>query len=164
VYCAICHGDQGEGIATLGPEILHPPREQAIWLVRNGDAEPHHLYVGPMIAVPPEAISDAWLAEILDWLWEPPNPATGAELFADYCAYCHGEDGRGGADEYVSAYHSAPFTRRVGQAFIDYVRVGHVMDDSGAAVGPDERHAYMPPFPAEVLSDAELMSIEAWLP
>jgi mono/diheme cytochrome c family protein len=163
--CATCHGDTGEGVATYGPDIRHPSRDLYLYMVRNGEAHQLALFRKPMDPVDTTLASDADLDAIFDWLSAMPKPTTGAELFADYCGYCHGADGRGGDKTiaYASAYHSAPY-RRSGQDFLDYVRAGHVVDDQGAPVAVADRHAYMPPFPAEMLTDQEIQLIEAWVP
>ena len=74
--------------------------------------------------------------------------------------------------------HCAEFEHQGGQALVDnyvkkglvswefrnYVRAGHLVDDQGAPVPVSERHAYMPAFAPELLSDAEIAQIEGWLP
>lgn len=163
--CATCHGNTGTGLPRLGPDIQHPTRELFDFLVRNGEAHQVTAYAAPMPAFADTLVSSADLDSIFAWLQAMPQPTTGSALFADYCSYCHGSDGRGGAVgvAYASAYHSAPF-RRKGVEFRDYVRKGHVVDDKGAPVPVSERHAYMPAFGPELLSDAELTLIENWLP
>lgn len=163
--CAACHGNTGAGLPRLGPDIQHPTRALFDFLVRNGEAHQVNAYAAPMPAFADTLVSSADLDSIFAWLQAMPQPTTGGALFADYCSYCHGSDGRGGVVgvAYASAYHSAPF-RRKGVEFRDYVRKGHVVDDKGASVPVSERHAYMPAFGAELLSDAELTLIENWLP
>jgi mono/diheme cytochrome c family protein len=163
--CATCHGDTGAGLPRLGPDIQHPTRDLFDFLVRNGEAHQVTAYAAPMPAFADTLVSSGDLDSIFAWLRAMPQPTTGGALFADYCSYCHGSDGRGGAVgvAYASAYHSAPF-RRKGVEFRDYVRKGHVVDDKGALVPVSERHAYMPAFGPELLSDAELTLIENWLP
>jgi mono/diheme cytochrome c family protein len=165
VGCAVCHGDVGQGVPGSGPEIQHPVRELFVYLVRQGETKPLSLYRAPMPPLVPDSLSDADLDALYAWLGAMPKPTTGAALFADHCSYCHGADGRGGkvTEAYASAYHSAPF-RRKGAELRDYVRAGHVVDDKGADVPVSDRHGYMPPFPPELLSDAELRLIEGWLP
>ena len=149
----------------LGPEIQHPTRELFDYLVRKGEPIRLAKFAAPMRAFDDTVISDADLAAIFDWLSAMPQPTTGGTLFADYCSYCHGADGRGGVATvaYASAYHSAPF-RRKGVEFRNYVRAGHLVDDKGVPVPVSERHAYMPAFAPELLSDAEIAQIEGWLP
>jgi mono/diheme cytochrome c family protein len=163
--CAQCHGPSGDGIAMKGPEIVHPSRDLFLYLVRHGEPQQLARYEKPMAPFTPALIADPDLDALFAWLSARPQPTTGAELFADYCSYCHGPDGRGGDKTiaYASAYHSAPF-RRQGAEFRDYVRKGHLVDDMGMAVPVSARHEYMPAFAPEQLSDAEIKLIEAWLP
>ena len=163
--CATCHGASGQGVATYGPDIRHPSRDLYLYMVRTGEPQQLVLYRKPMDAFDTTLVSDTDLEAIYDWLGGMPRPTTGAELFADYCSYCHGSDGRGGDKTiaYASAYHSAPY-RRSGQEFLDYVRAGHVKDDQGVVVPVSDRHAYMPPFSPQELTDQEIQLIEAWLP
>ncbi len=163
--CAVCHGSTGAGVAGLGPDIQHPTRELFDYLLRNGEPVRLANYAAPMPAFDDTLISDTDKEAIFDWLGAMPQPTTGATLFADYCSYCHGADGRGGAATvaYASAYHSAPF-RRKGVDFRNYVRAGHLVDDKGVPVPVSERHAYMPAFSPALLSDAEIAQIESWLP
>jgi mono/diheme cytochrome c family protein len=162
--CGNCHGDEGEGIVNRGPEIKHPNRELFDFMTRTGDAMPLALYRDPMKPVTQAMISDAILGEIYTWLNSFPKPTTGAELFADYCSYCHAPDGRGGTmNGYASATHSAPF-EEMGSGFLQKVRDGHVRSGAGGTVPVSNRTEWMPPFPATVLTDQEISLIEAWLP
>jgi mono/diheme cytochrome c family protein len=165
VGCATCHGASGEGRATYGPEIQHPTRDLFDYMVRTGEANQLTTYRNPMEGFDTTVLSDADRDAIFAWLSAMPQPTTGAELYADYCGYCHGPDGRGGmvGVAYASAYHSAPY-RRSGAEFLSYVRAGHLMDDMGAPIEVSDRHEYMPPFPPELLTDQEIQLIEAWLP
>ncbi|MCA9706642.1 MAG: c-type cytochrome [Myxococcales bacterium] len=173
--CFPCHGSTGQGVSSgddVGPEIRHPHPDVAEYLVRNGDANTTLNAAGDLVGHPgtmpaftTDEVSDEVLAEIVAWLDDFPQPATGQELFADYCSFCHGMTG--GTDvEYVSAYHNLPFLTSGNSdtlpEFIAYVRAGHVVDDMGAPVPPSERRDYMPPFGVEMLTDEELTLIEAW--
>jgi mono/diheme cytochrome c family protein len=162
--CGNCHGEEGEGVVNRGPEIKHPNRELFDFMVRNGDDMPLVAYRDPMRPVTTAMISDAILNDIYTWLNAFPKPTTGAELFADYCSYCHGPDGRGGTVQgYASTTHSAPYDD-TGAEFLEHVRAGHVRSGAGADIDVSERNEWMPPFPATVLTDAEVALIEAWLP
>jgi mono/diheme cytochrome c family protein len=165
VACATCHGSFGEGAPTYGPEIQHPTRDLFVFMVRNGEAMQLTAYRNPMLGFDSATLSDADVDAMFDWLSGMPKPTTGAELYADYCGYCHGADGKGGGQgvSYASAYHSAPF-RRTEAEFIAYTRAGHLVNDAGDAVPVSDRHAYMPAFPPEMLTDAEIQLIFAWLP
>jgi mono/diheme cytochrome c family protein len=143
--CKMCHLDQGAG-SPLGSELVHPVRDYANWVVRNGR---------PLIAPWPKAmekfgsdkLSDAQLTLIWDYLDQPPQPTKGAALFGDYCANCHGADGKGG-----------PTTRPLageGKEVLKLVREGH-------NIGKYEmRHDSMPKFDTQRITDAELNLILA---
>ncbi|MBX7079625.1 MAG: c-type cytochrome [Nannocystaceae bacterium] len=175
MQCSPCHGDEGEGVVdgpTPGPEIRHADPVLAHYLVRAGDTNATVNAAGApvghpsmMTAFDAQTVSDEQLDEILAWLDGFPKPQTGAELFADYCGFCHG-DGNGGDDDYATPYHNIPFTTSGASdtlpEFIARVRSGHVVDDRGVAVGPDERRSYMPAFDATILSDEELALMEQW--
>lgn len=143
--CKQCHLDQGVGSA-LGPAIVHPVREYSTWVVRNGR---------PLIAPWTKAmekfgsdkLSDAQLSLIWDYLDEPPQPTTGAALFGDYCANCHGADGKGG-----------PTTRPLageGKNVLKLVREGKSIGQYAM------RHDSMPKFDTKRITDAELNLILA---
>jgi cytochrome c553 len=162
--CGNCHGEEGEGIVNRGPEIKHPNRELFDFLVRQGDAMPLVAYRDPMKPVTTAMISDPILDEIYTWLNSFPKPTTGAALFADYCSYCHGPDGRGGSTQgYAKESHSAPFEPQ-GAEFLKKVRDGHIRSGAGGTVPVSNRTEWMPPFPATLLTDQEVALIEAWLP
>jgi len=161
--CVNCHGDEGEGLMDRGPEIKHPNRELFDFMVRQGDAMPLPAYRDAMPPVTTAMISDPILDEIYTWLNSFPKPTTGAELYADYCSYCHGADGRGGLTQgYVNASHSAPYDE-TGAGFLQHVRDGHLREGA-SPVDASDRNTWMPPFPASVLTDQEVALIEAWLP
>jgi cytochrome c553 len=162
--CGNCHGEEGEGVMNRGPEIRHPNRELFDFMVRNGDDMPLVAYRDPMRPVTTAMISDTILNDIYTWLNSFPKPTTGAELFADYCSYCHGPDGRGGSVQgYAKEAHSAPF-EKMGAEFLEHVRSGHIVSGAGAAIPVSDRGEWMPPIPATVVTDAEVALIEAWLP
>jgi ubiquinol-cytochrome c reductase cytochrome c subunit len=145
--CAACHGPDGAG-TKLGPELLHPRRDQATWVVRNG--REGRGFPGPMAAYPSATISDQQLTEILDWLSSPPRPSDGRGLYLDFCGNCHGADGRGGVVGQIAAGKSIA-------TIVTKVRTGH----GGQAYAV--RTAYMPKFTTDDLSDVELQAIESFL-
>lgn len=173
--CAPCHGDAGEGVSVgpdIGPEIVHAHPEVAAYMVRNGDDNSTFNGMGELVGHPgempafaPDIVTDEILDEIVTWLADMPQPATGQELFADYCSFCHGMTGGTNID-YVTAYHNLPFLQSgvtdTLPEFITYVRAGHVVDAMGIPVPPSERREWMPPFGPDVLTDEELTLIEAW--
>jgi mono/diheme cytochrome c family protein len=144
--CKVCHGDQGVG-SPLAPEIMHPVRDYSTWVVRNGRAQT--TYIKPMDKWGTDKLSDAQLMLILDYLDMPPQPTTGKALYDDYCANCHGADGKGGPT-------MRAITNEVGKV-LTQVR-------SGKNVGKFEmRRDYMPAFPSGDISDSELMLIRDYV-
>lgn len=93
--CAQCHGVDALGTDDDGPETRHPNADYLRWLVREGRMD-HPDYPDGMPAVTPDCLTDQQIEEIIVFLDSFPQPTTGAELYADYCANCHGEDGLGG--------------------------------------------------------------------
>lgn len=143
--CKSCHGDLGVG-GQLAPPIDHPVRDYSTWVVRNGR---------PLIAPWPKAmekvgadkLSDAQLNLIWDYLDQPAQPTTGAALFADYCANCHGAKGENG-----------PTMRPLkgeGKEVLKLVREGHNIGQYAM------RHDSMPKFSTTRITDAELNLILA---
>ena len=109
--CAICHGDQREGILPAFPPLAGIKRQmtdpQIIAVIRDGK--------GRMPGFP--TIQDAEMAALLKFLAAPPaatplpaattsgkhkgheltgEAAAGGALFQQNCAFCHGRDAMGG--------------------------------------------------------------------
>jgi mono/diheme cytochrome c family protein len=149
----MCHGELGEGASLMGvktgSDIMHPVRDFSEWVVRNG--LPGSGYKGPMERWEQAVLSDSDLELIFDYLDTPPQSTTGQGLFTDYCANCHGADGKGGpttrdltGDEALSLLE-------------DRVRNGsHVTEY-------DNRIEFMPVFDPSVLSDAEMLLIRDYV-
>lgn len=143
--CASCHGEQGQGVAMKGPEIQHPVRDFATWVVRNG-RQGHPSFPGQvMTAFPASALPDATLTSFFDALSTPalPKPTAGAALYTDYCANCHSATGTGG-----TAGHNAK-----GQTLskaLSMVRSGHSLTQFSS------RNGYMPKWSTSELTDAEV--------
>jgi len=144
--CKMCHADQGLG-SPLAPEIMHPVRDYATWVVRNGRAQT--TYLKPMDKWGTDKLSDAQLMLIFDYLDQPPQPTTGQGLFNDYCANCHGANGKGGPT-------MRDITNEVAKVLAE-VR-------SGKNVGNySMRHDSMPAFSTSRISDSELMLIRDYV-
>ena len=144
--CKACHGEQGAG-GLLAPEIMHPVRDYSTWVVRNGRAQT--TFPAPMEKLATDKLPDAQLMLIFDYLDQPPQPTTGKALYVDYCANCHGADGKGG-----------PTARNI------INEVGKVVTQtrSGKNIGKFAmRRDYMPAFPASEISDAELALIRDYV-
>jgi len=115
---------------------------------------------GEMDAFTAEMLPDSEVAIIEEFLHSFPKPTTGQALFAENCAYCHGDDGKGGETEYASAFHSAPFASKNLSTFTTTVQQGHTTE-GGQPIGPEDRREYMPPF-QNVLSTEEISLIWDW--
>ena len=146
--CAPCHGPEGEG-TELGYELRHPDRPFSTWVIRNGrpgDEFPD----ASMAAFAPEAVSDAQLEEIYDWLDGFPQPVGGEALYMDYCRNCHG----------VDPFEGGVVGKEIGDKDLDdsleKVREGEGGSDYG------NRIMYMSAFDETVLSDDEVMAITDW--
>jgi mono/diheme cytochrome c family protein len=166
-HCVSCHGDSAQGVTLSGPAIQRATREMTEYLVRNGDQNAtvngQNQIVGDprtMTAFTAAMVSDAQIDEIVTWLQSFPAAATGAELFAQHCSFCHGVSGKGGATEYASAFHSAPFPTQTLASFTTYVKAGHT-SENGLTVAPSQRRKYMPPF-ATLLTDNQLSLMFTW--
>ena len=107
VHCAACHGDQGDGgvgVPLALPAFLESVDDSflrtTIRLGRPGR-------VMPAFSTLSDAQVDALVGHIRGWSGKPepvfaPTPVKGdaqhgKELFAKYCASCHGEMGEGGS-------------------------------------------------------------------
>lgn len=144
--CKTCHADQGIG-SPLAPEIQHPVRDYSTWVVRNGRAVT--TYAKPMEKFGTDKLSDAQLNLIWDYLDQPPQPTTGETLFKDYCANCHGADGKGGVVMRPLAGE--------GKNVLKLVR-------DGKSVGQYAmRHDSMPAFSMTRITDSELNLILAYV-
>lgn len=145
--CAPCHGKEGEG-TMFGYEIRHPPRAFARYVVRSG--REGRGFPGPMAAFPASAISDPQLAEMLDWLWSFPRSTSGQELYADFCANCHGTDAAGGV-----------VGKSIARKGSGDVREKSRQGTGGTAFG--NRLRYMPAFSLPELPDSDLAAIARYL-
>lgn len=144
--CRVCHGEQGVG-GPLAPEIVHPVRDYSTWVVRNGRAQTS--FPMPMDKFDASKLSDAQLMLMFDYLDLPPQPTTGKALFDDYCANCHGADGKGGPTMRPLANEA--------KEVLTIVRSGHNVGKFAM------RRDYMPAFPASDISDAELQLIRDYV-
>ncbi len=142
--CAPCHGEAGAG-SELGPEVQHPVREFAAWVVRNGYSG---AFDAPMPNYAPEVLSDDDLSSIIDYLRELPAPTTEEGLYLDYCANCHGSDARGGPSGKEIAGKSE---------LAEVVRQGKGGSNFGA------RHLYMPSWGASELDASTVTALERFV-
>ena len=148
--CASCHGSNGDGTAD-GPGILNPVRGFASYVVRKGRGlEMTEMnYPEAMPSHTTEALTDAQLGLVLDFLSAAPHPTEGDKLYARFCGNCHGVAATGG---------------RVGKGITDEtdearekVREGHHLSDYS------DRKEYMPKWSETELTNDELAKIVAFL-
>jgi mono/diheme cytochrome c family protein len=174
--CATCHGALGVGVPAtnaepmpLGPEIQHPVRPYAEWVVRNGREDSSEGFEHAMLSFgttddpgTPDCdptfpdgcdvyVSDADLQLIFDYLDTPPQPTTGEGLYLDYCGNCHGADGLGG-----TTTRALTSTDVLGE-LTSVVREGTHPGEE------DNRPEHMPPMDQTILSDAELQLISDYV-
>jgi mono/diheme cytochrome c family protein len=143
MVCKTCHGPAGEGVGTFGPEIRHTPATYSNYVVRNG--RPSTL----MTPYGMDAVPDATLLEIQNWLTAQPKPTTGQGLYLDFCGNCHGPMGGGGSAPWkAQGLPNATISMKV---------------RSGVGTDPSMRAAYMPAFGTDILTDAELTLISQFL-
>jgi mono/diheme cytochrome c family protein len=150
--CASCHGPRGEGVSGKGPDIQHPVRDFATWVVRNGRSGNPGFPGQTMAAYPQATLPDATLTGLFDWLSTPalPKPTTGQALYKDFCANCHSATGTGG-----TAAHNAK-----GQTLtkaLQMVRSGHSLTQFSSRTG------YMSKWTTSELTDAEVGLIVTYL-
>ncbi len=146
--CASCHGVDGAGLGTRGPEIRNPVRGYATWVIQNGRVG-HPWYTDSMPRYTTAMLSTTQLGEILTWLASASHPTTGQSLYNRFCSNCHGKDGRGG-----------PSGKRVTGELDEVstiVRRGH------GGTNYAQRGDYMPKWSTSELSNAEVDAIRAYI-
>jgi mono/diheme cytochrome c family protein len=104
-HCANCHGDEGEGGygPPIGPEILDEYADDAalIAFVEEGTGAMPAFGDGQLTAAELRAVA-VYTREVLGGAApvveqvDPDVAASGAAIYADRCASCHGEDATGG--------------------------------------------------------------------
>lgn len=148
--CNACHGPNGEGTASIGPEIRHTPAAYATWVVRHG-RPPFIMAEFPEVPADKKTdISAADLTSIITWLGSMPRPTTAESLYKDFCGNCHGPKmGTGGAVPVA-------ITGKKQAEVIQKVRMGVGTD-------PAMRNAYMPIIDAATLSDPELTTLMTFI-
>lgn len=145
--CAGCHGAEGEG-GDRGPQIRHPVRPYATWIVRNG--REGRGYPDEMPDFDEDQVDDTALEEILDRLSSGPKPADGQGLYVMFCGNCHGPTGGGG-----------PVGEGVRGDDLGELREVVRRGKGGSNYG--RRGDYMPRWSTEELTDAELARIATFL-
>jgi mono/diheme cytochrome c family protein len=142
--CIACHGNNGEGIDNLAPEIRHTPLTYASWVVRNGRSGTS------MSPFPVTSLSEADLTTVVTWLDSMPKPTTPEGLYKDFCGNCHGPGAATGGAVAVN------ITGLSSALVSTYVRTGSGTD-------PMLRTGYMPKFETTLLTEAELAQIQTFI-
>ncbi len=139
-HCASCHGEQGRGKPGEAPEIQHPVKDYATWIIRTGRS--HATYLTEMPPFDEYLAPESEVADVLSYLNTFVQPTTGKGLFLDYCGNCHGADAKGGTTGH-------PLIGLTG-AFEEAVRQGRNLNQMGS------RTSYMPRWKEVELSDSEI--------
>ena len=107
-YCSVCHGDRGDGRSRARGSLVPPPRDfttpEAIeqltrerMIASVSDGRPGTAMVGWRTQLNAEEIA-AVVDYIKDTFMAPrtsPALARGRDIYARYCAVCHGDRGQG---------------------------------------------------------------------
>jgi mono/diheme cytochrome c family protein len=163
-YCAGCHGRSGRGDGPVAGSLKTPLPDLSKLAQRNGGAYPSAAVKAAVVneARPVAAHGTGempvWgtvfrtvdrsdpaagaridrVVAFIETLQDPMTPslAAGRELYAAYCATCHGPTGRGGGALTPALRHDVPdlttFALRNGGMFPS-VRVRQIIDGRGAA-------------------------------
>jgi mono/diheme cytochrome c family protein len=150
--CQGCHGPSGEGTA-IGLPIRNISPGYGDWVIRNGRAaRPGYPADMPMFGE--EALSDAAVDSILNWLAAAPKPTDGEGLYMTFCANCHGEDAQGGV---VNKSVLEELAEGGPAEILEKVREGEGGNNYG------DRFEYMPSWSPAELSNAEVDAIVEYL-
>ncbi|MFQ6000597.1 MAG: c-type cytochrome, partial [Anaerolineae bacterium] len=107
-YCAFCHGASGEGGRDPNnPGRVVPPLNSVEYLSAKDDQFLREVILEgrPEVGMPPwrDVLTDAELSRLIAFMrgWQvSPAELSGEELFARYCAACHGSAGEGGPNPF----------------------------------------------------------------
>jgi mono/diheme cytochrome c family protein len=94
-HCATCHGVDGGGGAGPSLKTMATSRDALIAVVSDGQGSMPG-FADTVSSGDIEAMV-AFLEDLSGTGEPPPADASGADLFADFCARCHGPDATGGA-------------------------------------------------------------------
>jgi cytochrome c oxidase cbb3-type subunit 3 len=154
--CSECHGATGDGVDGKGPDIKHPIEDYSEYVIRNGRGPQDDisgnfnlLYEEAMPAFPEVIISAEELAAVFGFLAMQPQPTEGKMLYEDYCAACHGHDAQGGM--------TTRSLKSVFGSFSTPIRNGEHTNMM------TQRREYMPAFPTDMISDAEIQMIQTYV-
>jgi mono/diheme cytochrome c family protein len=139
--CNGCHGENGEGLANIAPEVRHTPAAFAQQVIRNGRKFMNQTTL--MLPFAQTSLNDADMMSIITWLNTAPKPTTGQGLYKDFCGNCHGPTTPSGGSVPISIQNKLRADVKL------KVRNGEGTDQS-------MRNLYMPAHSTMDLSDAEL--------
>ena len=149
IWCAECHGDEGEG-SNDAFQIQNPIVNYATFVIRNGRET--FTFDDDMPAFGTDELTDNEMNSIIYFLRQAPKPTNGAGLFGRFCANCHGSDGLGGVVD-VNVVEEA---QDKPDEVLETVREG---EGESAA----QRFEYMPKFSNDDLTNAEVNKITDFL-
>jgi cbb3-type cytochrome c oxidase subunit III len=157
IFCAVCHGDQGQGYASpqanalANPDFLSAATDEFLraGIERGRPGTPmaaySHEYQGPLSVAAIDAIFDfvrAWQTEPSLNLGDEPvlgDAVQGETLYALHCASCHGAEGEGAE---AMSLANPVFLETASDPFIRYSiyqgRRGTEMAAWGATLTADE--------------------------
>lgn len=146
-HCAMCHGDQGQGVTAVvsmaGPS-LQAEHDHGMAMLAMEAGRPHMPTFAYLLSVAQmRAVADYVTTDLAVIPLQGGNLTEGGTLFRTYCSACHRTAVRGGGLVYAGT--NAPALTGLSPAIIaGAIRMGP---------GP------MPAFPASVLDDHQLASI-----
>ncbi|MFO1352082.1 MAG: c-type cytochrome [Gammaproteobacteria bacterium] len=158
-YCAVCHGDHGDGQSHANRGLQPPPRdfttpEAAVELSRERmitsvrDGRP-----GTAMVAWKNRLSDREIAALVDhirdhFMARPHTPGRGSAIYARNCAVCHGDRGGGAAwgqssldpppRDFTSVRAKRELSRERMIAAVSFGRPGTAMAAFGAQLGADD--------------------------
>lgn len=163
-HCALCHGEEGRGLPTEGPQggpsLLGVGAASVDFMLRTGrmpmDHAQHRLERGPQqfsdedrraLIAYVEQLAPGGGPDIPDIDgWEEADPSRGLEVFTSNCAACHGPTAQGVA---------------VGQR--DVSSSLHVTEPIEIATAIRSGPGVMPRFTQDTMSEDELLAVTAWV-
>ena len=149
--CAVCHGKEGEG-TERGYPLKFVKSRFAELVTRRGRKIPPEFEID-MPAYDEEIVSRKQMTEMLDYLWDFPQPESGKELYFYYCQNCHGVRGFGGVSREGISGESYRSLRK-------YTRKGK---HRGSMRELWRRDEYMPAWGSGEISDDDIQKISDYL-
>jgi len=183
-YCYTCHGVTGRGDGPAARELAIKPRNLTddAYMSARSDQDLYSVISGGSAAIHRFSEMPAWKAFLYhERIWDliayirtlhrpraaPGQPAPqpgdverGKRLYADYCAVCHGREGRGdGPVTMMFGPRPFDFTDAAGMAAKQDADLYFAIFGGGEAIG---KSAYMPRW-GGLLQDQEMWDVIAYL-